>query len=40
MMKTVSASLPGLVSVILMKTSEERETSRKYLTLENDLLPN
>lgn len=29
-----------LVSAILMETSEEWETSRKYLTLEYDQLPN
>ena len=34
------ASLLRLVSAILMETSEEWETSRKYLTLEYDLLPN
>jgi len=34
------ASLLRLVSAILMETSEESETSRKYLTLEYDLLPN
>lgn len=33
-------SLLRLVSAILMETSEEWETSRKYLTLEYDLLPN
>jgi transposase-like protein len=34
------ASLLRLVSAILMETSEEWETSRKYLTLEYDQLPN
>jgi len=34
------ASLLRLVSAILMETSEEWETSRKYLALEYDLLPN
>ena len=34
------ASLLRLVSAILMETSEEWETSRKYLILEYDLLPN
>ena len=34
------ASLLRLVSAILMETSEEWETGRKYLTLEYDLLPN
>jgi len=34
------ASLLRLVSAILMETSEEWETSKKYLTLEYDLLPN
>jgi transposase-like protein len=34
------ASLLRLVSAILIQTSEEWETSRKYLTLEYDLLPN
>jgi transposase-like protein len=34
------ASLLRLVSAILIETSEEWETSRKYLTLEYDLLPN
>ena len=34
------ASSLRLVSAILMETSEEWETSRKYLTLEYDLLPN
>ena len=34
------ASLLRLVSEILMEISEEWETSRKYLTLEYDLLPN
>ncbi len=33
-------SLLRLVSAILMETSEEWETSKKYLTLEYDLLPN
>ncbi|MDX1737125.1 MAG: transposase, partial [Alphaproteobacteria bacterium] len=34
------ASLLRLVSAILMETSEEWETSKKYLTLEYDQLPN
>ena len=34
------ASLIRLVSAILMETSEEWETSKKYLRLEYDLLPN
>jgi len=34
------ASLLRLVSAILMEISEEWETSRKYLTLEYDQLPN
>ena len=34
------ASLLRLVSAILMETSEEWETSKKYLRLEYDLLPN
>lgn len=34
------ASLLRLVSAILMETSEEWETSKKYLTLEYYLLPN
>jgi transposase-like protein len=34
------ASLLRLVSAILMETSQEWETSRKYLTLEYDLRPN
>ena len=34
------ASLLRLVSALLMETSEEWETSRKYLTLEYDQLPN
>jgi len=34
------ASLLRLVSAILMETSEEWETSKKYLTLEYHLLPN
>ena len=34
------ASLLRLVSAILMETSEEWETSKKYLRLEYDLIPN
>jgi len=34
------AYLLRLVSAILIETSEEWETSRKYLALEYDLLPN